>query len=107
MPGDILTFFLFFFLMLKVKNSVLSTPKPEQRDSSIYKMWMEELTPTGPGDGEGGRGEGVGFCAIALAGELSSLKEHSRLLGLPEGVSQIPTPTTYPFSSSPRAPTLL
>ena len=57
-------------------------------------------------EGEG-RGEGVGFCAIALAGELSSLKEHSRLLGLPEGVSQIPTPTAYPFSSSPRAPTLL
>lgn len=71
-------------------------------------MWMEELTPTGPGDGGGGgRGEGVGFCATALAGELSSFKEHSRLLGLPEGVSQIPTPTAYPFSSSPRAPTLL
>lgn len=103
MPGDILTFF--FFKILKVKNSVLSTPKPEQRDSSVYKVWMEELTPTGPGGG--GRGEGVGFCATALAGELSSLKEHSRLLGLPEGVSQIPTPTAYPFSSSPRAPTLL
>ena len=44
--------------MLKVKNSVLSTPKPEQRDSSIYKMWMEELTPTGPGDGGGGGEKG-------------------------------------------------
>ena len=54
MPGDILTFF--FFKILKVKNSVLSTPKPEQRDSSVYKVWMEELTPTGPGGGGGEKG---------------------------------------------------
>lgn len=30
-----------------------------------------------------GRGEGVGSVLLLLAGELSSLKEHSRILGLP------------------------
>lgn len=31
----------------------------------------------------GGRGEGVGFVLLLLAGELSSFKERSRILGLP------------------------
>lgn len=44
---------------------------------------MDEVVSTGRGDGEAGRGEGVGFVSLMLAGKLSSLKEHSRILGLP------------------------
>lgn len=76
MAGDILTFFFY----AKGKELCSFQHPNQSRETTVsYKC----IISTGHGDGEGGRGEGVGFCVVALAGELSSLKEHSRLLSLP------------------------
>ena len=63
--------------MQKVKNFVLSTPKSEQRGRSKLQTWMEWVYPQYMEM----RWKEVFF--LLLAGELSRLKEHSRLLSLP------------------------